>query len=157
MYKNIALIVLLSSLFLINNVVAHGTNSHKQEGPLFAQTNSDVGKIVKAFHLALKTNNKSQALALLAEDVTILEGEGVERSAKEYANHHLEADINFLSSVTSELIEHQVIIGEKLAVSSSRSEVSGIYDNKKINRISLETITLKKIKGEWKIIRIHWS
>ena len=49
---------------------------------------------VDAFHAALGSGDAAAVLALLAEDVVVLEEGGAERSRDEYAGHHLPADID---------------------------------------------------------------
>ena len=55
--------------------------------------------VVDRFHAALRAGDTDGALALLAEDVLILEQGGAERSRDEYAAHHLGADAAFAAAV----------------------------------------------------------
>ncbi len=138
-------------------LLAHGSDNKQPTDIYFIGSQSDPGKVVSRFHDALKSGNKHIVLELLADDVMIYEGGKVERSAAEYANHHMEADMKYLSVMQSKLIEHQVINNGNLAISSSRSQVKGEHKGVVVERISMETIVLKKSKGLWKIFRVHWS
>ncbi len=144
------------SVLGLSSITAHEKKSH-QEQTLFRGQNSEVGKVVTQFHKALQAGDKEQILKLLDESVLVYEGGGVERSLKEYASHHLGADIEFLSKMKVDLIELQVDIFGETATSSSRSKIQGEYKDKKVNLESMETLVLRKIKGSWKITKIHWS
>ena len=50
-------------------------------------------EVVAAFHAALAAGDSTRALDLLAPEVVIYEGGGIERSREEYRSHHLGADI----------------------------------------------------------------
>lgn len=136
--------------------MAHG-KSRTEKTEFFKGTDSAPAKVVERFHRALKGKNKKAAMKQLDDSVLIYEEGGVERSAKEYASHHLISDMTFMSKMKVKLIEHQVEVFGNLAVSSSRSKIDGDYNKKKINKTTMETIVLKKHKDKWKIIRIHWS
>lgn len=136
-------------------VFAHG-DKHQNEA-LFKGLDSPAAKVVVAFHEALKSGDKQQAQDLLADDVTIFEGGGVERSALEYAQHHMLADMAYLNAVDSQTLEHQVEVVGTTAISISRSHTKGVYKGKERDYESMETMILELQKGSWKIIHIHWS
>jgi ketosteroid isomerase-like protein len=93
----------------------------------------------------------------LADDVLIYEGGGVERSADEYASHHLLADIKYLSALKSTTLEHQVKVMGNMALSTSRAKTVGQYKDKAVDSEGMQTMVLEKIAGSWKIVHIHWS
>jgi len=158
MKKIISKVLTALVLVLLSNAsFAHGDGHEKTKNNYFSGVNSAAGKVVKQFHHALRNGDKVLARSLLADDVIIFEGGGVERSADEYAQHHMIADMKFLKGLKIKVIEHQVIISEGMATSISRSHSKGEYKGKKINRTGMESIVLKKINGSWKIVRIHWS
>jgi len=132
-------------------------HSAEQKHQRFIGIESPAGKVVRQFHQALKTSDKVTARRLLADEVMIFEGGGVERSADEYAQHHMLSDMKYIAAINSELLEHNVkVIGDS-AVSMSRSNTSGTYNGKALNYQSMETMILEKQLGDWKIIHIHWS
>jgi len=135
---NILLVLLMTFSFVAN---AHG-DKNKDKG-LFKGIDTPAAKVVLAFHQALETGNKELARAQLADDVTIYEGGRVERSADEYAHHHM--------------LEHQVTILGNAAISASRSHTKGTYKGKDRDYQGMETIILEKQNEEWKIKHIHWS
>ncbi len=149
---NILLVLLMTFSFAAN---AHG-DKNKDKG-LFKGLDTPAAKVVLAFHQALETGNKDLARAQLADDVTIYEGGRVERSADEYAHHHMLSDMKYLASMKSETLEHQVTILGSTAISASRSHTKGAYKGKERDYQSMETMVLEKQNGEWKIKHIHWS
>lgn len=122
----------------------------------FVNTDSAAGKVVSEFHRALESNDPTLARSLLVNDVLIFEG-GVERSADEYASHHMLSDIKYLAAVKTTTLEHRVEVTGDLAVSVARRKTSGTYKEKKIDHESLETMVLRRIEDAWKITHIHWS
>lgn len=155
----------LTMLFVCLIGFSYGTvsfaydNKHNtgQKKTLFVGVDSTAGKVVTKFHMALKVGDKATVRKLLADDVLIFEGGGVERSADEYAHHHMLSDMKYIAAMKSELLEHNIKIIGNTAVSMSRSKTNGIYKEKERNYESMETMVLEKQNGEWKIVRIHWS
>lgn len=67
------------------------------------------------------------------------------------------SNMKYLATINSELLEHNVkIIGES-AISMSRRKITGTFKEKELNYEGMETMTLAKRQGEWRIIHIHWS
>ena len=145
-------IKLLVLLFIMPVIMSFAASAHEKE--MFSGLDTPAAKIVIAFHHALNTGDKITAKSLLADDVTIYEGGGVERSADEYAQHHMNSDMEYLSSVTNKALEHQVKVLGNTAISASRFLVNGMF---KRDYQSMETIVLINTEGEWKIKHIHWS
>ncbi|KGJ90872.1 YybH family protein [Colwellia psychrerythraea] len=155
-YKLLCFTVLFT--VLVPASYAHEDAKKEQIKPsLFIGVDSMPAKVVKRFHHALRTSDKVTARQLLADEVQIFEGGGVERSADEYASHHMLSDMKYLAAIKSKTLEHNVKIMGNSAVSMSRSQTTGTYKGKEQNYQSMETIVLEKQQGEWKIVRIHWS
>ena len=129
--------------------------AHKNE--MFVGSDSSAGKVVRQFHQALKTGDTRLARSLLAENLVVFEGGSVERSADEYANNHMLADMKYLTGINNELLEHKVEISGNVAYSMSRSKSTGSYTDRTIDVTGMETIVLNKLNGQWKIVHIHWS
>ena len=149
---NILLVLLMTFSFAAS---AHG-DKNKDKG-LFKGIDTPAAKVVLAFHQALETGNKDLARVQLADDVTIYEGGRVERSADEYAHHHMLSDMKYLASMKSKTLEHQVTVLGNTAISASRSHTQGTYKGKERDYQGMETMVLEKQNGEWKIKHIHWS
>lgn len=133
--------------------LAHG----ETESSFTRGLNTDAARTVIAFNDALKAGDSKKARSLLDDKVLIYEGGGVERSAEEYVNHHMLADIKYLAAVDSKTLEHQVHINGDTALSTSRSKKIGTYKGKDVDYEGMETMVLRKINNTWKIIHIHWS
>ena len=76
--------------------------------PTLSGSETAPGQVVLSFHEALREQNEIAAKSLLSKNVTIVEGGGIERSAQEYASHHMLSDMKFVSTLSSELLEHRV-------------------------------------------------
>lgn len=153
----ISLLILLFIIGVPSSVFAEEKAHGHHSKSYFIGLDSAPAKVVSQFHKALGAKNQEVARGLLDDNVLIYEGGRAERSASEYAQHHMMADMAFLSSVDVQTLEHQVKVYGDLAVSSARTKTKGTYKGKKINSNGMETIVLRKIKGDWKIINIHWS
>ena len=124
----------------------------------FAHEPSNTNELtVLSFHQALSNGQAERVMSALSPDVIILEGSRIERSAEEYRQHHLQADMRFSSAVETTTIEHYVRVYGDTAVSISRSHTVGPYKGKQIDQQGNETLVLKRIDGDWMISHIHWS
>ncbi|MDO6719172.1 nuclear transport factor 2 family protein [Psychrosphaera sp. 1_MG-2023] len=166
MIKKNVLLTLLSPLVLAGamlsgiasfNTTAHGNEPLPKSNPMFVGMESDAADAINSFHKALRSGDKKTARAFLADDIVIFEGKGVERSADEYANHHMLSDMKYLAVINSKKLEHQVFVKNDMAYSFSRSKTTGTYKDKTVDYISLETMTLVKTDQGWKATHIHWS
>jgi ketosteroid isomerase-like protein len=108
-------------------------------------------------HAAMSAGDASRVEALLDPEVLILEGGGAERSRKEYAAHHLGADLALMKAANYKL-EHQTsdTVGD-LAWVASEALLTGNRDGKPINLRMTETLVMKRGAEGWKITHIHWS
>jgi|GEM_PF-210492 len=112
---------------------------------------------VDAFHAALRRGDRAAALALLSDDVLIYEAGGVERSKAEYAREHLGADAEFSQAVPSTRIRRTGGSNGPLAWIASEGRVKGSFHGKSIDRVTTETMILRRTGRTWKITHIHWS
>lgn len=150
MLNSTFLLLLMIATF---QVTAHGTQTNENKDNL-SGSKTPPGRIVLTFHDALKNKNVQEAQSFLSDDIVIFEGGGIERSAEEYASHHMLSDMKHLSTLSSTVVEHSVEQYSDIAISllvSSNTEPSG-----KTYR-SLETVILKKTGDAWRITHIHWS
>lgn len=113
--------------------------------------------LVDAYAVALRTGDEAAIRAFLAPDVIIAEGGGAERSAEEYAGHHMPADMAFTAAVQSTLKKRDVIDGGEIATVISESQIHGEFRDQSIHSRMMETMVLKKEDDRWRIIHIHWS
>jgi ketosteroid isomerase-like protein len=152
---NIQKFFLVSTLLISYSAWSHSDKDSKDG--LMKNLDTPAAKVVMSFHQALKTSDKKLARMHLADDVQIFEGGKVERSADQYAHHHMLSDMKYLAAMKSETLEHQVKVMGNTAISLSRSHTTGTFKGKERDYQGMETMMLEKQHGEWKIIHIHWS
>lgn len=158
MKNNYFLIALLSTSLLSFCIFAHEPSTESElTARKFSGLQTEAGRTVLSFHEALAKGQAESVMSALSPDVIILEGARIERSAEEYRQHHLQADMRFSSSVKTATIEHYVHVYGDTAVSISRSHTAGLYKDKQIDKQGNETLVLKRIDGNWMISHIHWS
>ena len=126
-------------------------------GQELANAASDPIATVKAFHAAVSSASADQVKALLDPKVLIMEGGNVERSRKEYASHHLPADLKFMSSIRYQLQRQTGDTVGDLAWVASEASLTGESGGKSVDLVSTESLVLKKTASGWKIVHIHWS
>ncbi|MEO6447005.1 MAG: nuclear transport factor 2 family protein [Gemmatimonadaceae bacterium] len=116
----------------------------------------DVAATVTRFHAALAAGDSAAVLALLADDVWILESGGVETRA-EYRSHHLKSDIEFARALPAKAGPLTVRIRGDVAWVSGTSVTQGDFKGRAINSASAELVVLSREGSEWKIRAVHWS
>ncbi|MDX1527440.1 MAG: nuclear transport factor 2 family protein [Gammaproteobacteria bacterium] len=114
-------------------------------------------EVVDAFHQSLKNGNSESAVALLAEDLVVLEQGGIDRSKQAYVSGHLNADIDFARAVTRRVIERRSGGEDRVHWVLSRYRLTGSYRGARVDRSMVETMILSKVDGRWRISHIHWS
>lgn len=111
----------------------------------------------KALHEAMSAGDSARVQSLLDPKVIIMEAGNVERSLKEYASHHLPADLKFLKGITYKLERQTGDSAGDLAWVASEAALTGTSEGKAVDLISTETLVLKNYSGSWKVVHIHWS
>jgi ketosteroid isomerase-like protein len=106
---------------------------------------------------AIAEGDVEQLKILLAPDVLIFESGNVESSLAEYESHHMQSDIAFMKTMNVEVESRQVIGSGDTAIVVTRSRIHGMYKEQELDLSSTETLVMKKMGGQWKIIHIHWS
>lgn len=112
---------------------------------------------VEAFHAALARADTAAALALLAEDVLIFEEGGGEASRAEYAAHHLAADAAYAKATRGTITRRTVKVAGDLGWVASEGRTTGQYKGKPVDRLTAETMVLKRAGDGWQVVHIHWS
>ena len=126
------------------------------EGRQVTADSSAVTATVVKFHAALAAGDSTAALALLADDVVILESGGVESRA-DYRSHHLRSDIQYEQAVKIERGPIRVRIHGDVAWTSGTSQAQGEMSGRPVNSRSAELMVMVRTLGGWKISAIHWS
>ena len=113
-------------------------------------------EVVEHFHRALADADSVGALALLSDDVVILESGDVESRA-EYRAHHLPADIAFARAVRSDRSPVRVTVRGDVAWAHATSTTHGQFHGRIVNSAGAELMVLTRAADGWKISAIHWS
>lgn len=156
MIRKFAALVVVASMTALAPPMAAG-----QEAPAIAASLPvevrDAAQVVDAFHAALARNDAKAAAALLTQDALIFEGGHVERSKAEYASHHAAADAAYASAVPSSVLRRSGGANGDIVWIASESRTVGTYKDKPVDRLTTETMVLKRSGDGWAIAHIHWS
>ena len=112
---------------------------------------------VDAFHSALDRGDTAAAADLLADDAMIFEEGFVERSKAEYAASHLAADAAYSAAVPSTVTRRSGGAAQGVAWIATEGRSTGRFGERAVDRVTTETIVLKRSAHGWRIVHIHWS
>lgn len=131
--------------------VAPGSGAHGS-----STDSSDVAATVQRFDGALAAGDSTAALALLADDVLVLESGGIE-NRDEYRSQHIAADIASARALPSSRGPVTVRLHGDVAWASWISTTQGEYRGRQINSVGAALMVLSRSRDGWKIRAIHWS
>jgi len=134
-----------------------GDDSHDEAmAPPIVTDSADVAAVVAKFHASLAAGDSSAALAMLADDVTILESGGVETKTQ-YRTGHINGDMSFAKAVPSVRTVTGVRVRGDAAWVTSSSVTQGESNGRQVNSAGAELVVLTREGGAWKIRAVHWS
>ena len=113
--------------------------------------------VIDLFHNALKRGDANAVAASMADDAVIYEQGWVEVSKDEYVTGHLPGDIAYSAGMTDRVVSRRVSVNGSFAIVLTQGRTTGTHEGKPVDRESTETMVLKRVKGQWRIIHIHWS
>ncbi len=117
----------------------------------------EIEALAESFHNALSTKDEESAMATFSNDVLIMEG-GHVQTKEEYVSHHLNADMNFVSSITTKRKVIRSVVEGNTGWIISTSISTGKYKDRDINSSGAELMVVKRQNDDdWKIAAIHWS
>jgi ketosteroid isomerase-like protein len=155
---------MMNRLILAAVLAVSPTSAMAQDGPVSpasVQTAADPAApavaVADAFHAALGSGDADAVLALLAEDVMVLEEGGAERSREEYAGHHLPADMAFAAATTAEVTRRAAWVEGDIAWVLTEGRTRGTFNGRPVDRLTAETMILHRGADGWRIRHIHWS
>lgn len=152
-------LALVGSLLLSTHGWAHDPKDHAPAVPatgIDAQAQPAVA-VVEQFSKALQAGDLDAVRTLLADDVLVLESGGAERSREEYLGHHAGADAAFLREAHVQVKQRVAQAEGSLAWVGTESELHTTKDGKPLTLLSTETMVLRKVGADWRIVHIHWS
>ena len=153
-------IAIAAALLLADAAVAHpesNQGANAVHAGAVAPSARPAAKVVDAFHAALQRGDTNAALSYLAENAMIYESGGVERGRQEYASHHLGADAAFAKAVPGTVTRRAGEAVGNFAWIATEGGTTGTYKGKAVDRVTTETMVLRRTRGAWKIVHIHWS
>lgn len=155
--RHMALMLVGTALVFLSTTGLRPVGSRRlPSAPNALNDSSDVAAAVVKFSASLAAGDSTAALALLTDDVVILESGGVETRAQ-YRSGHLSADIAFAQAVPSRRSPVAVRVRGDAAWTTSTSTTEGVYRGRPINSTGVELMVLTREPGGWKIRAVHWS
>lgn len=154
------MIAIAAALFLADIAAAHPESNQSEsaaEVGAIAPSARPAAAVVDAFHATLRRGDTKAALSHLAENALIYEAGGVERGRQEYASHHLGADTAFAQAVPGIVTRRAGEAVGPVAWIATEGRTTGTFKDKAIDRVTTETMVLRRAGGVWKIVHIHWS
>lgn len=134
----------------------HGHSPGHAAGSVAAEA-TDAASAIDAFHAAIKIGDTANALTFLAPDVMIFEEGGAERSRDEYASHHLSSDAAFAAASEATVTRRSGWADGDVAWITSEGRTTGQFNGRAVDRLTTETMVLKRHADGWRIHHIHWS
>lgn len=113
--------------------------------------------VVDGFHASLGRGDADAVATLLTDDAVIYEQGGAETSKAEYVTGHLPGDIAYSAGMTDTIAGRRSEVGGAFALVMTQGRATGTHDGKPVDRLTTETMVLKRVKGVWRISHIHWS
>lgn len=154
---SLALALSLAVLSAAPALAQDHTHGHHHAAGSLAPEAADAATVVDAFHAALKSGDTAGALAFLAPDVMIFEQGGAERSRDEYASHHLGSDAAFAAASEAAVARRSGWADGDVAWIASEGRTTGQFNGRAVDRLTTETMVLKRHAEGWRIHHIHWS
>jgi ketosteroid isomerase-like protein len=118
---------------------------------------TEAAAVVDTFHAALRRGDTAAAAALLTDDALIFEEGRAERSKAEYSARHLGADAEYSKAAPAERVRRIGDAAGDMAWIATEGRSKGRFRGTEVNRVTDETMVLRRIGGTWKIVHIHWS
>jgi len=138
-------------------LLAHDPAEHASETHALPASAQGPAAVVDKFHQSLQQGDTNSAVGLLADDALICESGGVERSKQEYAAHHLGADAAFAQAIPGKITQRMGSAVGELAWIATEGRITGSYKGTAVDRVTAETMILRRQGTAWKIVHIHWS
>lgn len=154
------IIAIAAAMLVADIAVAHPEAAHSESAAkvgAIAPSARPAAAVVEAFHAALRRGDTKAALSHLAENALIYEAGGVERGRQEYAAHHLGADAAFAQAVPGTITRRAGEAVGNIAWIATEGRTTGTYKDKAVDRVTSETMVLRRQGKAWKIVHIHWS
>ena len=137
--------------------MAHEPTARTAPQPALPASARGAAAVVDAFHMAFRRGDTRSAAALLADNALIFEEGAAERTKAEYVAHHLPADAAFSRVVVSTVTRRAGSSSGAFAWIATEGRMKGTYKGKAVDRATTETMLLRRVGRDWRIVHIHWS
>ncbi len=114
-------------------------------------------KVVDEFNAAIVAQDRATVERSLDPAVQIFESGYVERSREEYLGHHFLEDAKFAKGLKTRILKRGETQSGDVAVLWSETATEGSYEGKPVKLLGTETMVLKQVDGQWRIVHLHWS
>ena len=112
---------------------------------------------VEAFHKAVAGSDQKAVLAFMAEDADVFEQGFVDPSRDDYAKNSLTAEMAFAARTKREVQSQQASTSGDMAFVETLTRTRGNFAKDKVDVSGAETVILRKMGDDWKIVHIHRS
>lgn len=127
------------------------------EADAAASAESAAAAVVEDFHRALAEGYRDGVIKLMDERAVVFETGFVEASREQYAAGHLDADLLFSAQVRREVVHRTVTVTGDTALVLTQSRSDGEFEGQKVHLENTETMVLRRLDDQWRIVHIHWS
>lgn len=118
---------------------------------------STAEEAVDSFHHALVEGRAENVLAYLHPQAVITEGGQIE-SVSHYTAGHMKGDMRFLGQISIEPLSREVLVdNDTQATIMTKRRMHGQTEQRVLDIVSVETATLVKEDGGWRIVQLAWS
>lgn len=123
-----------------------------------AATESEVRKVVEAYHQAFEQRDLEGLRRLLVPELLVFEGGGVDRGRDTYLGHHLGPELKEMSGWTTSGMNMTFRVEGTLAYATCAFTYEASFKSGKTSKgKATETLVLVNEKDQWLIRHIHWS
>lgn len=153
---------ILKIIALVTTLIATVSFTSAQNTKAKADTEEVIG-VMKAYNDAIQNLTTEGTFNLFAEDSEVFESGGVEGSYANYIEHHLGPELGEFKSFTFSEYE----IDAKVDLPYAFTTETYIYtivlnpnekgESRTISKKGVATSILKKVEGDWEIIKTHTS
>lgn len=113
---------------------------------------------IDAFHKALREKAADKALGMLAEEAVIYEQGFAEVSRKEWARKQLGTAVMFASDTERRILRREAReVGDMTWVMTTTRTTVDVDGRHSLRLDGAETAVLRRDRGDWKIVHLHWS
>lgn len=118
---------------------------------------ADPAAVVEAFHGAISAGDTATAAAQLADEAVVYEQGHAERTKAQYVAEHLPADAAYSKGVAEDVRSRVVREAGQLAYVITEGRTTGVAGANPVDRLTTETMILRRTGSGWLIVHIHWS